>query len=192
MKRIIPVMIMAALLSPACKGKSDPLAVMKKGSSAWQAYRKDHPNDQVRLANRNTPKLKLAGGDFKGVDLSGSMLYLSDFRGADFSGANLRGTNLSGSDLRNARMARAILQFTNFGNSKLDGVDISRANICGRVFLAGASMTGTNLRGLPIPMLDLTGTDLGGALIDERWKEMLRGARIRNYNAIIWVKEFRQ
>ena len=81
------------------------------------------------------------------VDLSGSVLSLSDLSGADLSGARLTGGDLRGALLQDANLTRA----------DLSEVDLTRANLRGAV-LSGARWDGANL----------TGADLEGSRADSR------------------------
>src|SRR5215218_5873867 len=76
----------------------------------------------------------------------------------DFRGINLSKTILGGADLREADLRGANL----FGGADLRGADLSRADLRG-AYLGGADLSGAYLGGADLRRTDLTGADLRGA-----------------------------
>lgn len=65
--------------------------------------------------------------NFKGKDLSGLWLTLSDFSGCDFSNSDLRGTNFAKTVLEDCSFYGANLKGTNFDYSDVDGSVFDKA-----------------------------------------------------------------
>jgi uncharacterized protein YjbI with pentapeptide repeats len=87
----------------------DHIALLKKGVTAWNAWRKEnrHPDLEQSEVNLVTARLlaeteaKLAKARLL-VDLSGANLSLENLAGAQLFAANLRGAKLTGANLRRA------------------------------------------------------------------------------------------
>jgi uncharacterized protein YjbI with pentapeptide repeats len=91
------------------------MSVLKRGATAWNAWRAERPKATIDLAD--------AG--LRGFDLSGADLAHADLRDADLRGANLAG----------AALARARLGGANLFKALLDGADLKDADLRGVQFL---------------------------------------------------------
>ncbi|HEX9465555.1 MAG TPA: pentapeptide repeat-containing protein [Alphaproteobacteria bacterium] len=100
----------------------EPVALLKDGASAWNAWRKTHDE---------APDLSSAA--LRGLDLSGYDLSQADLRSAD-----LRGTKLCDSDLSRARLEGA-----NLFKATLDRADLAGAFLYGAQFLNCAQLVVT-------------------------------------------------
>jgi|SRR5690349_3494124 len=98
--------------------------LLKQGSTVWNAWRIEHPEEQ--------PELDFA--DLFGIDLSKTNLSEMSFREADFSGADLSGIELSNAvlnqinfskaNLSNASLREAVLSDMNFNGANLNNTDL--------------------------------------------------------------------
>src|SRR5947207_15437727 len=95
------------------RGKQQNVAELKKGTAAWNVYRKLHPKTYPHLANAN-----LSEANLRRPDLSEANLIQADLPGAD-----LRVVDLSGAYLGSARLVRADLRGANLGMADLSHVD---------------------------------------------------------------------
>src|SRR5215208_32844 len=90
--------------------------------------------------------------DFRGINLSKTILGGADLREADLRGANLSRANLGRAHLGDADLRGAFL----FGGADLRGADLSRADLRG-AYLGGADLSGAYLGGADLRRTDLTG-----------------------------------
>src|SRR5262249_45982085 len=145
-------------LRGASMANDEHVAILKKGTEAWNAWRKENPDirPDLREANLRDADLSQAnlGVDFKqpwpwrnlsGVDLSGANLTWANLVWATLSKANLSGAYLSSAFLMGADLTGANLTRANFH----DGANLSRANLTGaygNVSFKGSSLMRANLR----------------------------------------------
>jgi uncharacterized protein YjbI with pentapeptide repeats len=126
------------------------LAILKKGTAAWNHWRvrnryAQSPLSRIELSD-SALEPDLAGAEFGNADLCGADLTLTDLRGAslrranlseaDLSLANLHGANLSEAQLDHALLDRTDLSsskliWTSFHHAILMGVDASDAQFSG-------------------------------------------------------------
>jgi hypothetical protein len=134
------------------------LAILKRGSSAWNEWRRENPHVVPDLGGAHLQQARLSG-----ANLSRANLRLSYFGQADLSGADLRGADLSETSLRRAYLASARLD-----DAVLVGADLRRADFYGahmaKADLSGAFMEGANLTSANLEHARLAGADLRLAL----------------------------
>lgn len=104
----------------------EQLAVLQRGTAAWNAWRQTHPNATIHLDQTS----------LRGLDLSGAAL-----QGASFVGTDLSKTRLVGADLRGARLKQATVCWSDLSGANLQGVDALGAD------LRFSSFVGANLQG---------------------------------------------
>jgi hypothetical protein len=173
------------------------LAVLRKGVSVWNEWRREHPYivpelDGTNLRRADLTKVDLTVADLAHADLSGARLrrpdlrearlFASDLSGADlfaanlqeadlrdanFRGADLRRADFSGADARSADLQAARLQRADFQHTDLAAADLRRANLS-EANLASSTLVKTNLEGA-----NLTGCRVYGASV---WAVKLDGA----------------
>jgi hypothetical protein len=120
----------------------DHIAQLKKGVTAWNAWRDE--NTEVRV------DLRMAILD--GADLKSANLKDANLSGADLSGANLVGANLSRAYLSGANLSRA-----NLSGATLSGGTLLAARLV-ETDLTCADLTGCNVYGVSAWNLKLEGT----------------------------------
>ena len=64
----------------------EQLKVLLQGATAWNKWRKEHPDDPICLRD----------ADLRGADLCEANLIGADLRGADLTGADLNGADIRG------------------------------------------------------------------------------------------------
>lgn len=92
----------------------------EKSVSAWNKYRKQHPEEQPDLSNADLHGAKLneillnsaylEHADLSGANLSNANLHHANLSGAIFRGTNLTNTNLSHALLRDTLLAKVDLR----------------------------------------------------------------------------------
>jgi uncharacterized protein YjbI with pentapeptide repeats len=123
------------------------LRVIKRGTDAWNDWRKLNPQIVPDLTN----------ADLVGVELCGANLSC-----ADFTQASLSNADMSQSDLSQAVLFGAILVEVDFSHAILSKANLSGAELVGAK-LCGAKLAGADLRQANLFMADLAETDLQGA-----------------------------
>src|SRR5258708_36538751 len=96
------------------------LAILKRGSSAWNEWRGENPQVVPDLSQAHLQQARLSG-----ANLSGANLRPSYFGQADLSGADLCHADLSETSLRRAYLASARLD-----NANLVGARRARILAC--------------------------------------------------------------
>jgi hypothetical protein len=139
---------------------SKHVAVIKKGTTAWNEWRAANPKVTPELSRAHLFDAELYGADLLGAilreaDLIASGLGGADLGGADLSGADLSGADLSEADLRNAKLVGAALRL-----AVLIRADLTEANLTG-AGLNEANLSGANLSGADLSGADLSEADLG-------------------------------
>ena len=100
------------------------VAVVRSGTAAISAWRRDHPDVPLVLSYA-----ELDGLDLRNADLSHCRLYESSLRSSKLTGASLEGSDILEAD---------------FSDSDLTGSNLALCSICG-MNLSGASMNGSDL-----------------------------------------------
>lgn len=95
-------------------GILDLLAILSRGSDAWNAWRTSNQNVSINLSGAD-----LSGSDLRYFDLTGA-----DLTGADLTGANLTGADLIGADLSGANLTGAEFKYVNTENIIFDSSTI--------------------------------------------------------------------
>jgi uncharacterized protein YjbI with pentapeptide repeats len=163
----------------------DHIAQLKKGASAWNAWRRKNPDIRPDLANADLHEANLQGVNIKGADLgrtnlgfanlteadlTGADLKLAtlgfaNLTGADLSGADLDFADLTGTDLSGANLERAQLMGANLNSAHLAGADL-----CGATFMSAslisANLIAADLTGADLVRADFSAADLSGAKLD--------------------------
>lgn len=164
---------------------ADPkqLEILKGGSVAWNAWRRENPKASVDLSGADLSGLNLQnillrpppGGtsnmakvtmvstwldhsqlrevSLRDANLKGANLENADLTGADLGGANLNGANLIEADLTNANLSHANLDKARLLSSNLSKAGLAFAQL-GTAEMAGANLTGA----------DITGCDMSTAI----------------------------
>jgi uncharacterized protein YjbI with pentapeptide repeats len=87
----------------------DHIGQLKKGVTAWNAWRDENPTSSPDLSRANLREADLCGGDLSNSNLSGADLSRADLIGADLREANLNSAALYGANLREAILTEANL-----------------------------------------------------------------------------------
>ena len=145
------------------------ISILKKGTVAWNPWRKQNPNARIDLHGADLRKMDLSsmslrGADFRNADLHSANLeraYLpdADFRKADLSMTNLRSAFLIRADLRGANLFNADLKQAALDYAKFSGANLRKA-ILYFAGLVGADLRRQNLRGVKLGAANLNSADL--------------------------------
>ena len=134
---------------------ADHIALLKKGVTAWNAWRRENPDIQPDLS----------GANLSGANLNGAFLFTANLRGANLSEANLIRANLNGASLREANLRGAELHEANLRGANLQGANLSGADLS-VASLFTANLSGANLRAAMLGQVCLAGTKLRGANLE--------------------------
>ena len=160
------------------------LEILKKGSRAWNEWRKQNGQLRVNLSgaylrDANLRGAHLYGAGLSGADLRGANLREVDLREADLSGADLSGAylssaNLRGADLRDADLGGAHLYHARLSRANLRGADLRSAD------LRNANLVAANLRGVNLDLAHLNDAILDCANLSAAYLRYanLQGARM--------------
>jgi uncharacterized protein YjbI with pentapeptide repeats/DNA-binding XRE family transcriptional regulator len=164
------------------------LALLKKGTVAWNRWRERNPEIRPKLYRMNLSRLGYP--DLEGANLSGADLREAQLDKANLVGANLFDCDLSGADLKSANLSKANLSSANLkgadlSDSWLVSANLRWANLSG-ANLKGANLNEANLKQTNLSEADLTFADLRWALLVET---NLEGAILKQcsvYGASVW------
>ena len=140
----------------------DHIALLMKGSTAWNAWRDENPNIFPDLTKADLRGAFLFSAHLNEADLRGALLREADLRGADLSGADLSEANLRWADLRGANLSEADLREADLSGANLRGAHLSEANLR-EADLSGANLSEADLREADLREADLREADLRGA-----------------------------
>jgi uncharacterized protein YjbI with pentapeptide repeats len=151
---------------------TDHMRVLKRGSTAWSAWRKSRPHLKPDLGGANLHGRTLKAFDFKDSNLNGAMLA-----DCDLSGANLTKASLVGATLRDCNLAGGILYGATLRQSDCTGAffrwaDLSRADFTG-ANLSDADLRRTHLARTVFKNANLSGCGVYGSAV---WNVDLDGA----------------
>jgi uncharacterized protein YjbI with pentapeptide repeats len=104
----------------------EQVKLLKKGSKAWNAWRKKNPQVEVELDGA-----LLNGIDLNGVNLAGAKLNEVLLSDANLHGANLRNASLHGSWFNGTDLSEAQLGGANFNRAELIGANLRKADLRG-------------------------------------------------------------
>lgn len=141
------------------------LAVLKKGTKAWNRWRKDH----LEIGTHGYD-IDFSGADLSGADLSGVNLCMADLREANLIRADLSNALLyAGTSLAGANLIAAKLTDANLGGSDLSGTDLTGADLSGadliETDLSNSSLKAADLGAADLSRANLSGADLTGATV---------------------------
>jgi len=132
----------------------EQLAILRQGVSAWNGWRKEHPQEMIDLSEVGLEGADLSGADLSWAHLSGALLSEAHLSRAYLGGAYLSGTDLSRAHLNGAYLSRA----------RLSGADLNNA-ILNAANLSGAYLSKTNLSEADLREGDLTGAEFHGTIL---------------------------
>jgi Pentapeptide repeats (8 copies) len=111
------------------------VAMLKKGVTAWNAWRDKNESVVPDLSEANLSGAILIGADLNSADLSGA-----DLSGADLNSAHLWHANLSGTNLRGAGLGSTDLTVANLSGANLSGIRLF-STILRETNLSGADLS---------------------------------------------------
>ncbi len=136
------------------------VSMLKQGSGAWNAWRRQNPDLKPDLR-----EAALAGMTLREADLSSANLTEADVSGADLRSANLAGATLWGAALPDAQLSQADLSFAD-----LTYADLSRADLTGsrlwKADLTATRLIQANLANANLATATLRETDLSAATLN--------------------------
>ena len=122
------------------------VALLRQSVDQFNAYRAEHPNEDVTLVEADLSFASLPRANFERADLRRCRLEGCDLSGARFDEArmdhaNLRGARLPGATLWRASLAGGILYGADLRDARLDEAKLARVDLC------DADLRGATFRG---------------------------------------------
>ena len=121
--------------------QSTLLHTLKKGVTAWNKWRDDHPDSQIDLRG-----VDLYNAELPGINLQNAFLGHANLSSANLNGANLESADLIGAHFYKTQLKHANLQKARLVISRLVKTDLEGANLDGCA-VYGASVWNVNLAG---------------------------------------------
>ena len=147
------------------------LAILKRGVTAWNAWREANPRIKPDLSLADLTMKDLLRANLSEATLIGANLCGADLSEAKLLGANLSGASISRADLSEANFSTANLSAADLFGANIYKTDLSRVNLSGadlseaRIF--GADLSGANLSGAELVHSILIGTNIDNAILRE-------------------------
>ena len=153
---------------------------LRKGSKAWNNWRKNQNLSDIRLDNIELVGLNLDGIDlskisiknaivkkcsFSNADLISANFTGSDLRGNDFSRAKMIATCLDNADLSRCKLVKANLLMASTKGAKLEYIDFRDHDLSG-FHLKGTSLANSNLEGQDLSRLNLSNANLKKTILN--------------------------
>src|SRR6266496_723297 len=98
------------LIAENSMANDDHIAQLRKGVSAWNAWRKENPDIRPDLSKANLDRAYLSGADLAEADLPEANLSKANLSKANLTYALLIGADLGSADLRLAGLGGAYLR----------------------------------------------------------------------------------
>ncbi|MBD2580154.1 pentapeptide repeat-containing protein [Oscillatoria sp. FACHB-1406] len=167
---------------------SKHLALLKKGTKAWNRWRENNPDVRPELYGVDISSLgniDLEGVDLSSADLREAKLECANLIGADLIGCNLENAQLESANLSRADLRSAKLKNANLSNAYLVSADLQGANLQG-ANLEWTSLQRANLKKTNSSQANLNGADLRWAILDNTNLEGAILKRCSVYGASVW------
>ncbi len=159
------------------------LALINKGSEAWNAWIQNNPEEtpdlfQADLRGKNLSSVNLKNANLKeaklqSANLANAILNGAKLRKAKLQEANLQRANFENADLREVNLFETNLQFANLQNANLQGALFSEEVLFNQANLKGTDLTGAT--GLTVGQIESAITDKTTKLPDYLDEEMEDG-----------------
>jgi uncharacterized protein YjbI with pentapeptide repeats len=197
---------LGALFEMLSMANDEHVALLKKGVTAWNAWRHENPDIRPDLYGAGLRGTKLGGGILSesdpwrarvrtggkwggGANLNKANLVSADLREADLTGADLSEAWLVEANLREAKLRGTYFNRAFLTNADLSGADLTGARfslaILAHTNLMDADLTGADLMGATLMNTDLTGADLTGCRVYGVSAWGLKLEAVKQHNLVI-------
>jgi uncharacterized protein YjbI with pentapeptide repeats len=139
----------------------EQLAILRKGVTAWNAWRKTEGSIRPDLSRANLSGANLSGANLSGADLIGANLNEAILWGANLSGARLWSAFLYSASLSDANLIKADLRGATLTEAHLNRASFHRA------ILLGADLHEAMLIEADLSEADLSRADLSWSVLDQ-------------------------
>lgn len=140
----------------------DYLTALKNANvSAWNVWRKHHPEIRPNLDGVQLKGLDLSGIDFSKLSIQNAKINHCNLSSAKLISTRLTGSDLSKTDFSGARLIAANLDDANLSHCRLVHSNLLTASVKG-ASLKYIDFRGQDLNGLALKNTDLTGSNLQG------------------------------
>jgi Pentapeptide repeats (8 copies) len=159
----------------------EQLAVLRQGSDAWNAWRKQNRDALVDLSEADLSKAQLVGVNLSSADLFRANLTMAHLTMASLISADLNEANLTGAHLSEASLLWADLFEANLSGADLSNADLAGANLT-RADVSKANLSGGHLTRAQLVRTNFTGANLMGCRVYgiSAWDLRLEGAEQKN------------
>ena len=110
------------------------LSLLREGVSAWNAWRRQNPDERPRLSRADLGGAALSGANLAAGQMGGVNLRGADLSGSDLTSANLSGVDFSGTNLFEATLCNAHLRGAKFLQTEMRCADLSDTDLTGAMF----------------------------------------------------------
>jgi uncharacterized protein YjbI with pentapeptide repeats len=153
------------------------LAILRRGATSWNMWRRAHPSVVPDLSQEvmpDLPELSFFHADLHGANLRGLTLLQPNFNGADLREADLRDANFidpllieadfSSADLRGASVINAHARSAKFNDANCHRLTLHGADLWKATFLK-ADLRESDLSRTHLLNTDFSGADLSGSYV---------------------------
>jgi uncharacterized protein YjbI with pentapeptide repeats len=152
------------LKSKKIPSTQDLLALLHKGTSVWNQWRKQNAGIYPVLDGIELLDLDLTGIDLSGVSMRHAVINRCNLRYASLVSAHMSESNLQDNDFSSARMIAAELKDADLSNSILTNANILTATVSGARF-DGVDFSGHDLQALDLRHVSFRGADLSNQFL---------------------------
>jgi uncharacterized protein YjbI with pentapeptide repeats len=142
------------------------LDILRRGVTAWNAWRRGKPRASPDLQEAELDQLKLT---FESIDLHGADLYKAQLWNARLQNANLAGANLMDANLTQAKLRGANLRDATASQAFLTEADLRDADLTGASLMSAnllrTNLTRANLTNARLDLASMVETRLNGAIL---------------------------
>lgn len=135
------------------------LDILKRGVSAWNQWRIEHPDVLPDLSKASLQGVQLEGAHLEGVHLKEASLEKANLRGSYLGRANLHGAHLERADLYEAHLEEATLYMAYLERAVLKGACLEEADLNGAI-LDEADLNGAHLEKAKLKWAHIKGANL--------------------------------
>ena len=190
---LLVLIIFACLFAAECRGRVSRKDLMTRRLVGVDLSGFDLYN--LNLEGINLTRANLVGTNFSFTRMHNAILVNADLRSADLSGADLTGSDLRGANCRRIDGRGTVFRNANLVNAYFYHANLSGADLRGALLeLSPKDPEEVRTPGLAPESDDSTyyahfrDADFRGTAVSVRWREFIRGQRVRNFDKIIWVR----
>ena len=161
----------------------------KMDISEWNNWRKEHPDEEIRLQGANFERAHLENANLREAHLENAFLVRAHLENANLSHAHLRNAKLIKAYLENTELIKVHLEDATVFRTNLKGAELFRCHLQGTRFQGSILDDSTLLYKCVVDRYtDFRDAGLNSARVDAGTKQLLE-YNIRRMNWDVWYKE---